>query len=90
MSVAEAYYEMTTPRQAILELLIARGPDKSICPSEAARRLSPSNWRVHLDEIRAAGVELEREGKLTATQKGEPVSLSAARGPVRFTMAPSS
>lgn len=62
-----------------MALAEARGPGKTFCPSEAARRLS-DDWRALMPEIRrvAAGLGLQ------ATQKGHPVDPLTARGPIRL------
>jgi predicted Zn-ribbon and HTH transcriptional regulator len=74
----------TTAREAILELIRERGPEKSACPSEAARRLAGEHWRAAMDDIHKAAASLQREGRLRVTQRGEPVDLISARGPVRL------
>lgn len=69
--------------RAILELLGTRAPDKSICPSDAARALDPSGWRARMDAVRDAAVALASEGLVEITQKGEPVR-PPFRGPIRI------
>ena len=64
-----------------------RAPDKTVCPSEIARALFPVNWRKHMDEVRASAIDLQREGKVTITQKGEPVDVEHIKGPVRIKLA---
>ena len=78
-----------TPEAAILSLVRARGPDKSICPSEAARRLAAMQgtdaaWRALLSPIRRAGARLAAEGQIDILRKGRPVAADAIRGVVRF------
>lgn len=70
--------------EAILSLLAAREPGKSVCPSEAARRLDNVDWRGRMDEVRAAAAALVRDGVLDVTQKGEVVDIASARGPIRL------
>ena len=62
-----------------MALAEARGPGKSFCPSEAARALA-ADWRPLMADVRrvAAGLPLQ------ATQRGMPVDLATARGPVRL------
>lgn len=69
---------------AIMALLEARGPDKSICPSEAARALASEGWREQMPRIRAVAERLERAGRLEASQKGERVCLATAKGALRL------
>ncbi len=57
----------------------ARGPDRSFCPSEAARRLS-DDWRPLMPEVRRVANEMG----LRATQKGRTVDPVGARGPIRL------
>lgn len=86
---------MTGPSDAriaetILRLAQARGPEKSICPSEAARALAPEPqdaWRALMPAVRRAADELARAGLLRATQKGADVSPLEARGPIRLSIA---
>lgn len=71
--------------RAILELCAARGPEKSICPSEAARRLWPEGWRARLDEVRRVGAALAADGRIDITQKGVRAPPDAPlRGPIRY------
>jgi hypothetical protein len=84
MSPSEAETERRA-REAILELLDARGPDKTICPSDAARSLAgEDDFRPYMDPVRAAAADLADEGKIEVTQKGEPVRIADARGPIRL------
>ncbi len=61
-----------------------RGVDKTICPSEVARAMFDTNWRKHMEEVRQAAVLLQREGKVSITQKGEPVNVEQIKGPIRI------
>lgn len=73
-------------RAAIVALARARGAGKSFCPSEAARHLSV-DWRPLMPAIRAVAIDLQSEGLLVATQKGQPVHPEHARGPIRLALA---
>jgi hypothetical protein len=70
--------------QTILAMATQRGVDKSTCPSEIARALFPDDWRKHMQEVRDAAIELHIQGKVTITQKGEPVDVNHIKGPVRI------
>ena len=70
-------------RAAILGLLLERGAGRSICPSEAARRLA-QDWRPLMPLVRAEAARMAAEGALVVTQKGVPVDPGAARGPIRL------
>ncbi len=68
----------------ILELSAERGKDKTICPSEVARKLWPQDWRNHIEEIRKTAFALRDEGKIIITQKGNEVVGNEAAGPIRI------
>ncbi|MEL7373090.1 MAG: DUF3253 domain-containing protein, partial [Pseudomonadota bacterium] len=70
--------------QAILDLLAARARGATICPSEAARRVSPDDWRTLMERARSAARRLVASGALEMTQRGRAVDPSTARGPVRL------
>lgn len=72
---------------AILELLAARRPGATICPSDAARRVAgedPDAWRPRMAEARAAAARLVERGEVVVTQGGEPTDPALARGPIRI------
>jgi len=69
--------------ETLLALAAERGPGKSFCPSEAARRLSP-DWRALMPELRRVAASLP----LIATQRGVPVDPVTARGPIRLSARP--
>ncbi|PSN12121.1 DUF3253 domain-containing protein [filamentous cyanobacterium CCT1] len=74
-------------RATLLDLVAQRGPDKTICPSEVARILSPGDWRSLMPTVRAIAQELEAEGHIVVTQKGQVVDPKHARGPIRYRQA---
>lgn len=71
-------------RKKILELTRSRGSHKTACPSDIAKSVAPENWRFYIDHIRAEAANLQKEGKINILQKGEPVSLKEAKGPIRL------
>lgn len=73
-------------QHAIRDMLNERGPGKTICPSEAARRLDPENWRDQMEQIRRAAAAMADADEIVVTQKGEAVDLREAKGPVRLSM----
>ncbi len=71
----------------ILDLLTERGRGKSICPSEAARRVDPDDWRNHMEDARSAARRLVARGEIEITQGGRVVDPSSAKGPIRLRLA---
>ena len=70
--------------RAILALLRARAVGATICPSEAARKVEPENWRDLMEASRSAARRLVDAGSIEITQQGRPVDPSSARGPIRL------
>jgi hypothetical protein len=72
----------------ILELLVERGRDKTICPSEAAKVVggveSRRDWEGLMEPARAAARRLVATGKIVITQHGHVVDPSTAKGPIRL------
>lgn len=69
----------------IVELLIRRGPGKSICPSEVARALA-DDWRALMPDVRTVASKMTAEGRLVITQQGRAVDPRTARGPIRLAL----
>jgi hypothetical protein len=70
---------------SIRDLATARGPESSICPSDAARAVGGENWRDLMDDARDGARELARAGEVEITQRGAVVDPDAHwRGPVRI------
>jgi len=70
--------------RAIITALEERGPEKTICPSEIARALWPEDWRSRMDQVRAVAAQLAEQGRLEVTQKGRPIDIATAVGPIRL------
>lgn len=71
--------------RTILDLIAARGPSKTACPSEVARELAPQDWRPLMEAVRQRARKLASEGQLEITQGGTVVDATAAfHGPVRL------
>jgi hypothetical protein len=71
----------------ILSLVTARGPEKTICPSEVARALGgdhPDGWGPLMQPLRRVAVRLAREGRLVITRKGRIVDPDDFRGVYRL------
>ena len=73
---------------AILSLLADRGPQKTICPSEAAKLVggtnSLHNWQSLMEPARQASRRLVAQGRIVITQKGRVVDPGSTRGPIRL------
>ncbi len=67
----------------IKALLRYRDPDRSICPSEAARVAAGARWRTVMAEARKVALQLQAEGWLQIVQRGKPASLPL-KGPIRL------
>lgn len=76
-------------RDEILAQTAARGPAKSICPSEVARALAPEDWQPLMPRIRREAAVLAREGRIDILRKGKPVDPEAEiRGVIRLRIRP--
>jgi hypothetical protein len=94
MSDESTKAEDRKPRQgiedAILALCAARGPEKTICPTDAAKAFAQSRgeddlgWRNWLAHVRTAAVGLARQGRLVIYRKGKPVDPDDFRGVYRL------
>lgn len=71
-------------RHRLMELVEARGPTKTICPSEVARSLQPDGWRSLMPAVRRQAKQLVHEGNIDITQGGKVVDPQHARGPIRL------
>lgn len=71
-------------REVVIDLLRQRRPGTTICPSEAARRLQPDDWRRHMEDVRRAARQLAAEGQLEICQRGQVIDPTTIRGPIRL------
>ena len=74
----------------ILALAAARGPAKTICPSEAARAIAgdrPEQWSRLMGPIRQVAVRLMKEGRIVIRRKGRPVDPDDFKGVYRISLA---
>ena len=77
---------MTDARQIEAEILaqtLARGMDKSICPSEVARGLA-EEWRPLMGFVRQAAVRLAQAGQIEILRKGKPIDPTETHGVIRL------
>jgi hypothetical protein len=75
-------------RAEILRQTRARGPAKSICPSEVARALAPESWQPLMGKVRAAAASLHAEGTVQILRKGKPIPPEAMHGVIRLRQPP--
>ncbi len=78
----------TALEAAILELLAERGPEKTICPSEAAKavggRESRHDWESLMEPARDAARRLAAKKRIVITQKDKIVDPVTATGAIRL------
>lgn len=72
---------------AITALLGSRARSATICPSEAAKAVSPDDWRELMEPSRCAARRLVADGVVVITQGGRIVDPSTAKGPIRIRLA---
>jgi hypothetical protein len=71
--------------QTVVDLLEARDPGKTICPSDAARALAgDADFRPLMEPVRARAREMVARGDLEITQSGNVVDMDTARGAIRL------
>lgn len=71
--------------KVIFDLLDARAPGKTVCPSEVARKLAPDDWRPLMPRVRDVAFALADKDALGIFQKGHAVAHDAPiRGPIRL------
>lgn len=73
---------------AIRTLLRHRDPDKTICPSDAARVVGGESWRGTMDAARTVAAGLAEAGVIEVRQRGDKVDITSARGPLRLARGP--
>jgi hypothetical protein len=74
----------------ILRLVDERGPDSSICPSDAARGAVSGTglaWHTLLLPVRRAAVRLALQGHVVILRKGKPADPQTFRGVYRIALA---
>jgi hypothetical protein len=70
----------------ILSQVAARGPDKTICPSEVARALDPE-WQKLSSAVRRAAIRLAEAGQIDILRKGKRVEPAGVKGVIRLRVA---
>ena len=74
----------------MLELLRARGSERTIGPMDVARALGgdhPDGWGPLMPQVRRAAVRLMKQGRLVILRKGRPVDPEDFRGVYRLALA---
>jgi hypothetical protein len=69
---------------AIGALARHRLPDRTICPSDAARVIGGPGWRRHMDLVRSVAADMADRQLIDVLQRGDVVSGRERRGPVRL------
>lgn len=70
-----------------MSLVHERGNEKTICPSEAARKLAgsdPDVWGAIMPDVRKAAISLAREGRVVIYRKGKAVTPDELKGVYRI------
>lgn len=70
--------------QSILQLLESRPASSSLCPSEVARMVNPTDWQPLMEPTRHAARRLAAQDKVEITQANQVVDPSTAKGPIRI------
>jgi hypothetical protein len=67
----------------IIDLLLARGRNKTICPSEVLKE-DEKDHKKTMELVRQSARRLVSQGKIEITQNGQVVDPSTAKGPIRL------
>lgn len=73
--------------RVLRELVAARGPGKTICPSEVARAVAGPDeklWSRLMQPVRREAVRAAKAGDVTIMRKGKPVDPDDFRGVYRI------
>jgi hypothetical protein len=83
--MADQTPDRAAAERVIGELLARQDPGKTICPSDAARRLGGDDgFRPLMPLVRDAARSLVARGEVEVTQRGDAVDLDEVRGPIRL------
>lgn len=69
---------------AIRALARHRSPDRTICPSDAARVIGGPAWRTHMDLVRTVAADMADRELIDVLQRGKVVRGRDWHGPVRL------
>lgn len=70
-------------KEDILNLLIHRGPGKTICPSEVLP-VQFKKDKIMMEHVRQSAIKLVSEKKIVITQSGKIVDGLSFKGPIRL------
>lgn len=71
-------------REAILRLIEAADPGRTITPTQVAKAVSEKHWRKLLSEVRAEAIRLALLKNVTIFRKGKPVDPENFKGVYRI------
>ncbi len=74
-------------RECAMELLVLRGPGRSVCPSEVARLVglrTNCRWQDLMRPVRTVAATLAETGVIEVTQHDAVVDIRDVRGPIRL------
>ncbi|MGY6500747.1 MAG: DUF3253 domain-containing protein [Acidimicrobiales bacterium] len=74
----------TRVEAAISALTRHRFPDRTICPSDAARAVGGPGWRRHMDLVRTVAADMAEKQLIDVVQRGHVVQGRDWHGPVRL------
>ena len=80
----EREHKGSSVTQAILDLVGRRGAGKTICPSEAAKAISPTDWRKLLPNVRSTAIRLAVAEKVSIYRRGKIVDPLDFKGVYRI------
>lgn len=90
MALQAVQQEEQALEAAIMALLVKRSANTSICPSEAARAIYPTEaaWRSAMPAVRRVAAGLVARGLIEVTQGGKLVDINTAKGAIRLRLGP--
>ena len=69
---------------ALRALLRSREPGRSICPSDIARIVGGTTWRLLLPVVRDRAVQMAEDAELEIVRRGRVVKTNATEGVLRY------
>lgn len=81
------HVDLAALSDTIMSLVRERGNEKTICPSEAARKLvgsDPDRWGAMMPHVRKTALSLAREGRVVIYRKGKAITPDDLKGVYRI------